>query len=104
MDTQEWSDESKDEEDTLELSKCMMPMIETLPVKYREALVLADLKGMSQKQLAEHLDISYSGAKSRVQRAREKLKQAFVTCCEISSDSYGNIIEYRQRQCCHGCD
>ena len=104
VDTHELSVEIVDKKDTLELSKCMMPMIQTLPDKYREALVMVDLKGMSQKQLAEHLNISYSGAKSRVQRAREKLKQAFVTCCEISSDSYGNILEYRRRQCCHGCD
>ncbi|MDT3428891.1 RNA polymerase sigma-70 factor (ECF subfamily) [Paenibacillus forsythiae] len=70
-------------------------VIRLLPDKYREALEFSELKGMSQKELSEHLGISYSGAKSRVQRGREMLKEMMTSCCDIEADRYGNIIDYR---------
>lgn len=66
-----------------------------LPDKYREAVELSDLKGMSQKELSERLGISYSGAKSRVQRGREMVRDLMNSCCTIRTDGYGNIIDYR---------
>ncbi|MFC5404865.1 RNA polymerase sigma factor SigZ [Cohnella soli] len=70
-------------------------VITQLPGKYREAIELSELTGMSQKELGEHLDISYSGAKSRVQRGREMIKEIMTTCCQIEADSYGNIVDYQ---------
>lgn len=92
---------SKDE--NLELSRCMLPMIDLLPDKYKEAVKLSEIEGMSQKELAEQLQISYSGAKSRVQRGREKLKEVFLQCCEISTDKYGNVIEFQKKKCSRDC-
>lgn len=71
---------------------CLLPYIKALPPKYREALILTELKGLSQKQVAETLGISYTGAKSRVQRARRMLKDAILGCCPYQFDKYGNII------------
>lgn len=77
--------------------------INELPEKYREALILTEYKGMNQIQLAEHLNISYSGAKSRVQRAKDKLKDLFTDCCNIQSDKFGNIVDYQIKStCCKG--
>ena len=45
-------------------------MVEQLPDPDRQALILTAYRGMTQKQLAETLGISLSGAKSRVQRDR----------------------------------
>lgn len=73
----------------------MMSILRKMPDKYREAVELADLKGMPQKELSEFLDLSYSGTKSRVQRGREMVRKMMTSCCEIESDRYGNIIEYR---------
>ena len=51
--------------------------------------------------LAERLGLSLSGAKSRVQRAREKLKQQLLECCHFELDRRGHIIDYQPRcQCC----
>lgn len=66
-----------------------------LPDKYREAVELSELKGMSQKELSERLGLSYSGAKSRVQRGRDMVRELMNSCCEIQTDRYGNIIDYR---------
>ena len=46
-----------------------------LPEKYRDAVVLAELEGFTQKEVASRLGLSLSGAKSRVQRGRELLRQ-----------------------------
>ncbi|MBB6637909.1 RNA polymerase sigma factor SigZ [Cohnella thailandensis] len=65
-----------------------------LPDKYREAVELSELKGMSQKELSERLGISYSGAKSRVQRGREMVRDLMNSCCSIETDRYGHIVHY----------
>ena len=52
-----------------------------------------DFEGMSQKEYADRLGISISGAKSRVQRAREKLKDLILKCCDYQFDKYGNVIK-----------
>jgi RNA polymerase sigma-70 factor, ECF subfamily len=71
---------------------CLLSFIKNLPAAYSEALILADLEGLSQKELAEKLNISYTAAKSRVQRARKMLKDAILNCCPYQFDKYGNII------------
>ncbi|HEY1212303.1 MAG TPA: sigma-70 family RNA polymerase sigma factor [Bryobacteraceae bacterium] len=71
---------------------CLRPMIESLPPIYRDALIRTQLEGMSQKELARQLGISVTGARSRVQRAREKLKAVILACCNYQFDRYGNII------------
>ena len=59
---------------------------------YKESLILSDLEGLSQKELAAKLNISYTGAKSRVQRARQMLKASILKCCNYKFDKFGNII------------
>lgn len=68
-----------------------------LDPKYEEALRLVDIEGLSQVQLAEKLGISVSGAKSRVQRGREQLKQKLMDCCPVKVDAYGNIVEVKRQ-------
>jgi len=78
---------------------CIKPFINKLPPKYREALIASELENQSQKELAESLDISYSGAKSRVQRGREKLKDLIQECCDFEHDKYGNLIQSNSNNC-----
>ena len=83
---------------TSELAECIVPFINKLPEKYKEALMLTEFKNYSQKELAGHLGISYSGAKSSVQRGKVMLKELFEDCCNISYDRYGNIMDYKSRR------
>ncbi|MEO8970162.1 MAG: RNA polymerase sigma factor SigZ [Ktedonobacteraceae bacterium] len=84
-----------------ELLPCIREMVERLPAEYRQALILTEYEGLSQKELAERLGISYSGAKSRVQRAREKLKTMLLDCCHFQFDRSGRVIDYQPRlNCC----
>lgn len=86
------------------LSWMVKPFMQQLPEEYKIALELTDIEGLSQKELAERLGISYSGAKSRVQRARKKLKEVFEECCTIVADKYGNVSDCVPREGgCKGC-
>jgi RNA polymerase sigma-70 factor (ECF subfamily) len=80
-----------------ELSTCIEPMIAALPKTYREALVMTDLNGLTQREAAERSGLSFSGMKSRVQRARQQLKEVLLECCRIEFDCRGGIIDYAQR-------
>lgn len=64
----------------LKLSDCINSKINNLPDTYKEALLLTILKDFSQIELADYLGISYSGAKSRVQRGKEKVKTLVLNC------------------------
>ena len=83
-----------------EFQKCIKPFVSQLEYKYKEAIMLTEFNGLSQKQLAEKLGISYSCAKSRVQRGKNKLKTLFTECCHIKTDHYGNIIQYKSKNLC----
>lgn len=84
------------------LSNCIRPFINNLDLKYKEALILSDLENIPQTELASRLDMSYSGAKSRVQRGREQLKEQFLQCCQLEYDKYGNFLAMNKKGC--SCD
>ncbi|MBR0598753.1 RNA polymerase sigma factor SigZ [Sinanaerobacter chloroacetimidivorans] len=84
-----------------EIGQCLKLIICHLPEKYKEALLLTEFQNLTQKELAEHLGLTLSGAKSRVQRARAKLKELLLCCCRVEFDHYGNVIDYERR--CGNC-
>jgi RNA polymerase sigma-70 factor, ECF subfamily len=90
--------EDADEEVEAEVAAWLRPMMDELPEKYREALQLTDIQGLSQKELAARLNISLSGAKSRVQRAREKLKDVLLECCHVEVDRRGKVVDWESRK------
>ena len=93
-------DEVVDDDVVRELSPCVAAMVAALPEAYREALRLTEYQGLSQKALSERLGISFSGAKSRVQRARAKIKEQLLDCCHFQFDHAGRIIDYQSRRAC----
>ena len=53
-----------------ELRQVLEEAIEALPADYRTALVLHDVEGLSNPDIAESLGISLPAVKSRVHRSR----------------------------------
>ena len=87
-----------DEPDAVsELAPSVRDMLRCLPSKYRRPLEMTELEGLTQVEVAGRLQISVSAAKSRVQRAREKLKAAFLDCCHFEFDRLGNVISFQAR-------
>ncbi len=74
-----------------ELSHCLQPMVQMLPESYREAVILSELKGLTQKEVAQAQGISLSGAKSRVQRGRVMLRNMLTAYCRPEFDGGGRI-------------
>ena len=85
------------------LAAALLEYIDELPAHYREAIRLTEIDGLTQVELAKRLGISLSGAKSRVQRGREKLKDLLLDCCHVEVDRHGNVTGYRERVCCDTC-
>jgi RNA polymerase sigma-70 factor (ECF subfamily) len=83
-----------------ELLDCIKPFLNQLRPSYKQALELTDLGNNTQKELAEKMNISYSGAKSTVQRARHQLRELFNQCCKIEADKYGSILSVTQNTNC----
>jgi RNA polymerase sigma-70 factor, ECF subfamily len=96
-------DSGSENDSYLELAQCLAPMIRQLPEDYRDALLLTDIDGATQTAAAARLGLSVSGMKSRVQRGRDKLRQALHRCCEIEVNKQGRIVDYMQRGCVDPC-
>ncbi|MHC1760454.1 MAG: RNA polymerase sigma factor SigZ [Negativicutes bacterium] len=83
---------------SLEVAGCIKTIIDNMPEKYRGAIVMTEFEEISQKALAERLGLSLSGAKSRVQRGRAKLRELLLGCCHVDFDRRGNIVDYRRKR------
>ncbi|HEY1406812.1 MAG TPA: RNA polymerase sigma factor SigZ [Spirochaetota bacterium] len=91
---------SSDDGPAREIAEGLKGMIEALPDIYAQALLLVEFEGVSQAELAERLGISFSGAKSRVQRGRQMLRDGLMNCCHFEFDRYGTIIDVYPVCCC----
>lgn len=94
-------DENSESDAMKRLSPSIIKMIDHLPYIYKEAIILTEYKGLKQKELAESLGISLTGAKSRVQRGRKLLKEMLHDCCAFEFDSIGKLTDYCEKsKCC----
>ena len=92
--------EELNEESFLDFCNCLMPFIHQLSKKDKEAILKTELGSLSQKEYAENIGISYSTLKSRVQRAKLKLRDSFVSCCKMKIDKNGRIIPSKNECSC----
>ena len=96
--------QEEENEASQEIAAGLKDLIEELPQKYRQALLLTEFEGLKQVELAERLGLSPSGARSRVQRGREMLRQALLDCCHFEFDRRGKMIAYTPNPaCCQQC-
>lgn len=59
-----------------------------LPPDQRVTFVLSDVQGMSYEEIAEIMDVSLGTVKSRLSRARAKLRDALLTQKELLPDDF----------------
>jgi RNA polymerase sigma-70 factor (ECF subfamily) len=81
-----------------ELAPCLTPMIARLAEPYRTALELTSVGGLTQTEAARRVGVSVSGMKSRVQRARDQLKEMLLRCCEVDVDRRRGVADYHRRE------
>ncbi len=80
--------------DYSKLTNCINQKIENLSSQHKEVILLTAFKNYSQKELADYLNISYSGTKSRVQKAKEILKVGILDCPNVESDRTGKLLDF----------
>ena len=96
--------ESTSNEIAQRLESSIRNMIGCLPKDSRDVLLLTEYQGMKQKDLAEKLGISLPAVKSRVLRARKKLKEILFECCHFEFDRFGTVLDYyRKSNSCTCC-
>lgn len=88
---------------TRELARCLQPLMTELDPVARDALARVDLDGQTHQQAASELGLSVSGMKSRVQRARRRLRERLTACCQVQVDRVGSVADYRPRGGACGC-
>ena len=81
-----------------EVAGWLLPMTEKLPEKYGRALRLTEFEGHTMKEAAALLQLSVSGTKSRVQRARKMLAREVLDCCALYFDEKGRVVSWRRKQ------
>jgi RNA polymerase sigma-70 factor, ECF subfamily len=72
-----------------QVASCLVPMVERLSPADRDAILLTAVQGLRLAEAAGRVGLSVSGMKSRVQRARRRLRKAMLDCCDVPLDALG---------------
>jgi RNA polymerase sigma-70 factor (ECF subfamily) len=75
-----------------EMSACVQEYVETLSDAYRAVILLHDIEGLTNPEIAEMLGCSLATAKIRLHRARQRLKGALARACQFSRDERGVTV------------
>ena len=89
-----------------QLSKCMLPLIRSLPEVYQRPLLLSEIDRLSNKEVATELGLSLAAVKSRILRGRQKLHTNLVSCCTLYHNNAGKVVDFEQKSTtiCGGCE
>lgn len=79
-----------------EMNGCIREVIDTLPEDYRSVIILGELEGFKDTEIAEVLGISLQAAKMRLHRGRALLKKALSTTCVFYRDERNELACDRQ--------
>jgi len=88
--------ESADPVDSL-AQACLPRVLSELDPQDREVIELCDLQGMAQAEYARLKQLSLPAAKSRVQRARQRMRERMTTACQLSFDPAGRVDDFVPR-------
>ena len=66
-----------------EMNSCIRNYIENLPENYRTVVILSELEGVKNKEIAEILDLSLETVKIRLHRARAQLRKKLESNCSF---------------------
>lgn len=85
-----------------EVAACLAPLVGRLAPPDREAIEMTEIQGLRLADAAGRAGLSLSGMKSRVQRARSRLRRAMLDCCHVALDGRGTPISCAKREAANG--
>lgn len=74
-----------------EVNECIREFIDRLPLEYRTIIILKELEGFTNKEIAKILEVSLDTAKIRLHRARASLRQSLETGCDFYHDERNEL-------------
>ncbi len=75
-----------------EMSDCVNEFLDGLSNEYRQVILLHDLEGLTNPEIAEMLGASLDAVKIRLHRARRKLRDALAAGCDFSYDENNVLV------------
>jgi RNA polymerase sigma-70 factor (ECF subfamily) len=97
-----WSDEKKPAPDQAvirqEMSDCVREFIEKLPPDYKTVMVLCEIEGFRNSEIADILGISLDNVKIRLHRARAGLKKKLEEGCDFYQDERNTLACDRKKK------
>jgi RNA polymerase sigma-70 factor (ECF subfamily) len=86
--------------DQASMSDCVGEFLAGLPDTERAVLLLHDLQGYSNPEIADQLKCSLPTVKIRLHRARTRLRDSLNDACEFSQDRRGVLVCDRKGRSC----
>jgi RNA polymerase sigma-70 factor (ECF subfamily) len=77
------------------LASCLPTAMKRLGKEDYEIIERCDLEGMTQGEYARLKGLALPAAKSRIQRARKRLKQQLHQACQVILDDQGNVCCFK---------
>lgn len=74
-----------------EMNSCIRAIVDQLPEKSREVIVLSEFEGIKNAEIAEILGITLESVKIRLFRGRAKLKQEMENQCNFYRDERNEL-------------
>ena len=74
-----------------EMNACIRNVIDRLPERYRTVIVLSNLEGLKDAEIADVLGQSTSAVKIRLHRAREQLRKELSSTCVFYRDEENEL-------------
>jgi len=79
------------------LGACVMRVLSELTPEDRDIIEQCDLEGVKQKDYAVANGLSLSAVKSRLLRARERMRNQMSTACQVRFDKQGRVTDHIPR-------
>jgi RNA polymerase sigma-70 factor (ECF subfamily) len=97
-----WSDEKKPSPDQAvirqEMNECIREFVEKLPPDYKTVMVLSEIEGLRNREIADILEISLDNVKIRLHRARSGLKKKLEEGCSFYQDERNTLACDRKQE------
>ncbi len=75
-----------------EMSECVQSFLDDLPGAYRTVILLHDLEGLTNPEIARGLGVPREAVKIRLHRARRRLRAALQGTCDFADDELGVFV------------
>ncbi|PKN36961.1 MAG: RNA polymerase subunit sigma-24 [Deltaproteobacteria bacterium HGW-Deltaproteobacteria-2] len=75
-----------------EMNTCIHRIIKRMPENERVVLLLREFEGMKNREIAEILDITLDAVKTRLHRARTRLRKNITTECSLYHDQRNELV------------